>query len=58
MYCEQNLAFFGTAYGKTFSLDIHKNDSNMEMSCLPNILKVMVKRRNSQRLYWGSDDSH
>jgi len=51
MHCEQNLAFFSTAYGKTFSLHTHKNDSNMEMSCLPNILEIMVKRRNSQHLY-------
>jgi len=51
MHCEQNLAFFNTAYGKTFSLDTHKNYSSKEMSWLPNILEIMVKRRNSQHLY-------
>lgn len=57
MHCEQNLAFFSTAYGKTFSLDTCKNDSNIGTSCLPNILEIMVKRRNYQHLYWGSDKS-
>jgi hypothetical protein len=47
---KQNSAFCSTVYGKTFSLDKHKNGSNMEMSGLQNVLQIMVRRRNPHHL--------
>jgi hypothetical protein len=46
MKSKQNLASFGTACEKTFSLDKHKNVSNMEIRCIQNILEIMANRKN------------